>query len=263
MDNTNNKQYWNNYVNYWKKRVREANDSKDVKDKTNDDTILELYYKKLEVNDSDKFLDYGCGFGRLYHIYKQETSEKGDNYFGIDVSGICLEYALAENSDLEAGKNLKEFDGMHIPFEDNVMDKILCFGVFDACNQEVVIKELFRVLKPEGKILITGKNNMYFPDDEAALIAEINGRHKEHPNYFTDVKKMTEQLIAHHVKLVDTCFFPRRGDFPINRAVQVMPDIFYEWAYLMEKTKEYNDCEYQKFSNIFSETFQNYKRGNF
>ena len=252
MDNTNSKEYWNNYVTYWENRVRETNEGKEVKDRTNDDTILEIYYKKLDVKENDIFLDYGCGSGRLHAIYSKEM-KKGNNYFGVDISGICLEHAATEHTGLKMGKNLKEFDGLHIPFDENSFDKILCFGVFDACNQEKIIQELFRVLKVGGELLVTGKNNRYFMDDEAAMTAEVNARKKGHPNYFTDVHNLTNQLLEHHVKLLETYYFLRRGDFPSNRAINEMPEVFYEWAYIVQKTDEYSDYEYQKFSDKYSE----------
>ncbi|MCI9033389.1 MAG: class I SAM-dependent methyltransferase [Lachnospiraceae bacterium] len=253
MDNTNNKAYWNNYVTYWENRVKETNEGKEKMDPTSDDVILETYYNKLKVEKGDFFLDYGCGSGRLFTIYSKEFGID-NNYFGIDVSGICLEHAQKISRGLEIGKNLKEFDGIHIPFDDDFFDKIICFGVFDVCNQEKVIRELFRVLKVGGVLLITGKNNLYFEDDVAASMAEINARKKEHPNYFTDVHNFTIQLQHHNVKLLETYYFLRRGDFPRNQAVigGILPDIFYEWAYLMEKTEKYKDSGYKKFSDKYS-----------
>lgn len=251
MDNTNNKKYWNDYVTYWENRVNETNSRKAIKDKTNSDDILEMYYKKLKTKENDVLLDYGCGSGRLYSIYKKEYGN-GRQYYGIDVSGICLEHAERENDGLRVGENLKEFDGLHIPFENNAFDKIICFGVFDACNQEEVIDELFRVLKTNGRVLITGKNCRYFEDDDEAAIAEVNARKKGHPNYFTDVHNFTDQLKEHNVGVLETYFFLRRGDFPNDRAVEEMPEIFYEWAYLLEKSPDYKEYGYRSFSSMYS-----------
>ncbi len=251
MDNTNNKKYGNDYVTYWENRVKETNNGKEVKDKTNDDRILEEYYKKLKVKEQDIFLDYGCGSGRLYSIYKKEFGN-GKHYVGIDISGVCLEHAEKENEELRVGENLKEFDGIHIPYEDDIFDKIICFGVFDACDQETVIGELFRVLKTGGLLLVTGKNNKYFEDDEGAYVAEVNARKKGHPNYFTDVYNLTKQLAEHGVRMIETCYFLRRGDFPNDRVVREMPEIFYEWAYLLEKTADYSNPVYRKFSDAYS-----------
>ncbi|MCM1154900.1 MAG: hypothetical protein NC392_06000 [Roseburia sp.] len=88
------------------------------------------------------------------------------------------------------------------------------------------------------------------------MIAEINARKKEHPNYFTDVRYLTLQLEQHNMKLIERYYFLKRGDFPQNEAVYEMPETFYEWAYLMKKTEEYKDFEYQKFSDKYSLTFQ-------
>ncbi len=252
LDNTNNKAFWNNYVTYWENRVKETNEGKEVKDRTSDDSILESYFKQLKVENTDKFLDYGCGSGRLYLIYEKHISEGINNYIGLDISKVCLEHAAEKYKGLEIGDNLKEFDGIDIPFSDNVFDKIICFGVFDVCNQEVVIKELLRVLDAGGVCLITGKNNRYFTDDEEAMVAEINARKKGHPNYFTDVHNLTEQLLEHNVKLLKTYYFLRRCDLAIDKAFEKMPDTFYQWAYLIQKTEAYKDYDYQKFSDRHS-----------
>lgn len=65
-DNTNNKEFWNNYVSYWENKVEEANKDSGAADKTVDDVLLEKFFGRLEVGPEDKLLDYGCGFGRLY-----------------------------------------------------------------------------------------------------------------------------------------------------------------------------------------------------
>lgn len=251
MDNTNNKQYWNDYVTYWENRVKETNENKEIKDKTSSDAILEMYYKKLQVNKEDVFLDYGCGSGRLFSIYNKEFKGR-NNYFGIDISGICLEHATQEYNGLEIGKNLKEFNGINIPFDDCTFDKIICFGVFDACNQEMVISELFRVLKGAGMLLVTGKNDTYFEDDDGARVAEVNARKKGHPNYFTDVHNLKKQLSAHNVEILEEYYFLRRGDFPNNKCTSILTEKFYEWAYILKKENNYRNYEYQKFSNKYS-----------
>lgn len=253
QDHTNDKQFWNNYVTYWESKVQQANEEENAKDKTNDDGILETYFKKLKVNNKDQVLDYGCGSGRLYAIYKGTVDKNVYNYTGIDISGVSLEHAQSKNPGLEVNKNLFEFNGTQIPFEDERFDKINCFGVFDACSQEVVLGELLRVLKVGGLLLLTGKNSKYCSDDEEAKIAEENARKKEHPNYFTDAASLIGQLPAHNAEAVETCFFRKRGDFPNDRSMDQMPDKFYEWAIIIRKTGQYEKKEFTKFSDKFSE----------
>ena len=259
MDNTNNKEFWNNYVDYFVNKINEANSECDAKDKTASDIVYEQYFKQLDVKGNEKLLDFGCGFCRLFPIYEEnmhsEKNVKG-GYYGVDVSKRELELAQERYPRLKLGESLFEYDGLHIPFIDNYFDKIICWGVFDACNQEIIIQELFRILKIGGKLLVTGKNDKYYEDDEAAKMAEVNARKKGHPNYFTDVHNLTTQLQEHNIKLDATYYFLRRGDFTRNHAVREMPKIFYEWAYVMEKLENYKYYEYGKFSDKYSLMFQ-------
>lgn len=156
-DNTNNKEFWNNYVTYWENKVKQANEEKNAADRTSDDKNLETYFRKLDVTKKDKFLDFGCGSCRLFPIYLNVVGEDSQNYIGIDISGVSLEHAERKYSKLGLNKNLIEFDGIHIPFGNETFDKIMCFSVFDACSQEETIKELLRILKKDGLILLTGK----------------------------------------------------------------------------------------------------------
>ena len=248
MENTNNKDFWNDYVTYWENKVGEANQSAQAKDRTGDDSLLENYFLKLGVLPEERFLDYGCGFGRCYPIYRKGVNGEADGYYGMDVSSVSLARCAENYPELKAAGRLIESDGMSVPFEDNSFDKILCWGVFDACFQEIVIEELMRALKVGGRLLLTGKNDNYYKDDEAALTAEANAYRKKHPNYFTDVHSLTGQLLEHNAKLLETDFFLRRGDFARNEAVREMPEVFYEWAYLIEKTVAYKGSAYRKFS---------------
>lgn len=251
-DNTNNKEFWNSYVEYWEERIKQANGNEKCTDKTPDDRILETYFQKLQVSKEDMVLDYGCGSGRLYPIYKDNIGNDYNNYLGIDISNVCLEHAQNKYLELKINKNLYEFDGIHIPLGDGSVERIICYGVFDSCQQERTIRELLRVLKTEGLLLITGKNNNYYSDDDAAKIAEENARKKEHPNYFTDTQYMMKQLKENGVSIEESFYFLKRGDFSENKYVNEIPHNFYEWVLLLKKTQAYIDAEYDTFSDKYS-----------
>lgn len=255
MDNTNCKQYWENYTSYWEDKVNEANDKENAQDKTLDDELIGIYTKKLNVTSKDTFLDFGCAFCRLYPFYRKLTNG-ANNYYGTDIAKAPLEHAVKKYHELAERKALKECDGIHIPFDDQAFDKAVCFGVLDACNQELVLQELLRVLKIEGTLLVTGKNSNYIPDDEAAFIAEVNARKKGHPNYFTDVPNMTGQLLERGIEVEQKFYFIRRGDFAINKFEKEMPEKFYEWAYVLRKKGNEKVMEFKKFSNKYSNTYK-------
>ena len=113
---------------------------------------------------------------------------------------------------------------------------------------------MIRVCKVGGSILISGKNDRYYSDDEEAYIAEENARKKGHPNYFTDVKEMLSQLM-------DTCevvaerYALRRGDFGKNRFVFSRPEVFYEWEVIAKKKKELS-ISFRQFSDLYSTTWK-------
>ena len=106
-------------------------------------------------------LDYGFGFG-ANSIY---LAEKGYSVFGIDVapSSIDLTQKKLEKKPLLKNKiNLQIFDkenSKSLPFEDSFFDFILCnqtlyhLGSIEKIN--FLLDEFLRVLKPDGKIIVT------------------------------------------------------------------------------------------------------------
>lgn len=89
---------------------------------------------------SGELLDFGGGSKPYQHLFPQIR-----NYYSIEVESDKEEI----NADLI-------YDGKNLPFEDNKFDTIICTEVFEHIEDlSFTLKELKRVLKPEGKILIT------------------------------------------------------------------------------------------------------------
>jgi SAM-dependent methyltransferase len=101
--------------------------------------------KSIKKNSGElkgKLLDFGCGNKPYEKLFKV------DEYIGLDI----LESGH-ENSNKKADVF---YDGKIIPFENNNFDSIFCSEVFEhVFNLEEVIKELNRVLKKNGNILLT------------------------------------------------------------------------------------------------------------
>lgn len=254
QENTNNKTYWEEYVSYWENKVSDANIKEDAKDKTSTDNMMAYQVSRLNLKESDAFLDYGCGSGRYYRYYCQQC-KSGKNYNGVDISRTALDHALTIYDDLME-KQLRETDGVTIPYEDNTFDKICCYGVFDACDQEHILTELIRVLKIGGVLFLTGKNDNYCDDDDEAYVAEVNARKKKHPNSFTDVFNMMEQLKKNGLEIDEQFFFERRGDVQKNKFfTEVDNTKFYEWQLLIKKASSVS-VSFDKFSDMYSKTFK-------
>jgi SAM-dependent methyltransferase len=93
--------------------------------------------------DSDALvLDVGCGL-RPYEKYFAQGV-----YTGIDVP---------QSGRMDDGKKPDyEFDGVNIPFADCHFDSVLCTEVLEhAVDPDALLKEICRVLKPEGTLFLT------------------------------------------------------------------------------------------------------------
>lgn len=164
---------------------------------------------------------------------------------------------MKDNFDTLDGDKLKETDGITIPWKDNMFDKAICYGVFDACDQEKTLAELMRVLKQGGQLYITGKNYNYCDDDNEAYVAEVNARKKGHPNSFTNLKEMISQLQNQGAIIRQKFLFERRGDAVNDRVADIcLEDKFYEWQIIVEKAAD-NMFVFEKFSDLYSDTFRN------
>jgi len=98
-----------------------------------------------------RVLDLGCG------IKPYESLFRADQYVGVEYQGEGETYA----------KDKADFfyDGRNLPFEDASFDAVFCSEVFEhVFNLEEILKELHRVLKPGGKMLLTFP--FMFPEHE-------------------------------------------------------------------------------------------------
>lgn len=93
-------------------------------------------------------LDAGCGVGAF-----SETLAKENQVHGVDFSEKSLEYARQRGLDTHCG------DLGALPYEDGKFDLVLCIGVIQLIKEyERVLKELARVTKPGGTLLIETLN---------------------------------------------------------------------------------------------------------
>ena len=87
-------------------------------------------------------LDIGCG-EKPYEELFNATS-----YTGIDIE-TTKEYHASSKVDVF-------YNGLDLLFESNTFDSIVCFEVLEhVFEPERIVKEMYRVLKPGGKIILT------------------------------------------------------------------------------------------------------------
>lgn len=92
------------------------------------------------------YLDIGCGTGN----YTIAVHEKGLNLVGIDPSNEMLQVAKNRNQEIRWIQGFAE----NIPLEDETFDGIMgCLTLHHWKDIEKGYKELYRVLKPGGKMV--------------------------------------------------------------------------------------------------------------
>jgi ubiquinone/menaquinone biosynthesis C-methylase UbiE len=111
----------------------------------------DLLFLANQVKEGEKILDLGCGNGRFFELLKNKKVE----YFGVDISEDLLKIAKKRYSQAK----FYLFDGLSLPFEDNFFDKVFCLATFHHLPSKkyriLFLKEIWRVLKPQGKLYLT------------------------------------------------------------------------------------------------------------
>ena len=92
-------------------------------------------------------LDLGCGSGRTV----EWLLEKGYLAEGLDASAVLIEEGLTRSS----GLPIRVGNSDRLPYLDQMFDAVLLECTFTVFHfREVTLKEIYRVLKPDGKLII-------------------------------------------------------------------------------------------------------------
>jgi ubiquinone/menaquinone biosynthesis C-methylase UbiE len=95
-------------------------------------------------------LDAGCGTGQTTaYLYNQYKS----NVFGLEINPIMLEKAKNRFESQNLPIQLVSGSVEEIPFKDETFDFVLSESVLAFVNKPRALKELFRVLKKDGRFI--------------------------------------------------------------------------------------------------------------
>lgn len=125
--------------------------------------ILDVVLNKNKVTT----LEFGCNIGASAVV----AALKGHSVYAVDIEQKNIELAVLNAAQYGVSENtlftlIKPTDPL--PYDDEFFDAIICNSVFEYVNEvylEHALKQLNRVLKPGGKIIITGTSNRFSPKE--------------------------------------------------------------------------------------------------
>lgn len=113
--------------------------------------VIEIIAK----NNPKHILDIASGTGDLAIMAAQKTDAQA--IIGVDISKGMLEIGQQKIAKLDLSKRitLQVADSENLPFDTNYFDAItVAFGVRNFENLDIGIKEIYRVLKPDGVFVV-------------------------------------------------------------------------------------------------------------
>jgi SAM-dependent methyltransferase len=188
------------YTKYWESTVNKSVDGTLIAGPTEADHFV----SQLDIDRKTQVLDLGCSYGRMYSV----LAKYSDHVFGVDPDLYAVRRAQ-KLPYIQVLEGTSEKTG----FENESFDYVFCWAVFELVDHVKGLSEISRLLRPNGHLMLTGKNSNYFLDDELALSAEINAFKKGFSQRFTDVPVMIKRLGEFGLRLKKLVVFPKRGDF--------------------------------------------------
>ncbi|RJS69680.1 class I SAM-dependent methyltransferase [Methanophagales archaeon] len=142
----------NPYPNPWDYVV----DSYDIRSKSRrlwikDEIYAELVKKLFDECKCNTILDVGCGAGAMSILLSDRF-----RVYSLDLSNRMLERLKTRAKELKKDVSaIINADNQKIPFKSNSFDGTLCkFALWPVPNPQETIKEMVRVTKPNGRIII-------------------------------------------------------------------------------------------------------------
>ncbi len=122
--------------------------------------MLTVEYQKLGLKPGELILDMGCGAGR--HAF--ESFRRGGRVVALDtsdtelknVAGLFVAMGQEGQTTKEGRASVVQASGLELPFVDNCFDRIIASEVLEHIPDDAAaMAELYRVLKPRGRIAVT------------------------------------------------------------------------------------------------------------
>jgi len=127
---------------------------------------VDLFFRILRLSPEDKILDLCCGQGR----HSLELARRGfQSVEGLDCSHYLIQKAKTQAKKEGLNVRFREGDARKLPYLPDSFDVVMVlgnsFGYFETIQDDLrVLKEVSRVLKPWGRLLIDVADGEYLQE---------------------------------------------------------------------------------------------------
>lgn len=156
-----------------------------------------LIFKKIIKKSRNKIqlLDVGCGTGRDISFVKSHFPNKNYNFYGIDYSKACINFAKEKYK--KYGVKFNNFSGKVFPFKNQSFDYVVSSHVLEHIKKAegpLYLKEIIRVTRKGGVIVIGTPNrkncqNLFHPNPNDILKYRLILPH-EHEYLYDEIIKL-------------------------------------------------------------------------
>lgn len=125
-------------------------------------TWLSSLFEKHVALENKKILDWGCGPGRIIR-HLPEVIGNNCSFYGSDYNSASIKWCKENLLGIEFNNNTLE---AKLPYPNNEFDVIYGLSIITHLSKEKHIEwfqELYRVLKPNGILLLTAQGDNYIP----------------------------------------------------------------------------------------------------
>jgi SAM-dependent methyltransferase len=114
--------------------------------------VSEVVVERSDIRVGDVLVDVACGTGNAALL----AAERGARVVGVDGAPRLLAVAAERAAARGVGLDLREGDLAALPVDDGSADIVLSvFGVIFATDPAAALREIARILRPDGRALVT------------------------------------------------------------------------------------------------------------
>lgn len=120
-------------------------------------------FEGLDLKEGEKILDVACGVG----VLSLKIAEKGCKVYGIDKSEDVIDHAKRRSERERIPCEFEVGTAEDLPYPDEYFDKVVCSSSLEHFKDDIkTLKEMHRVLKPTGRVVLTTDSFTYPIHDE-------------------------------------------------------------------------------------------------